>query len=52
MYKITVEQRKEILSYMWTRPYGEVAQLIAMIASLKQEPIIENSKDKKDKKDN
>jgi len=37
---------------MWTRPYGEVAQLIAMIASLKQEPIIENSKDKKDKKDN
>ena len=42
MFKITVEQRKEILSYMWTRPYGEVAQLIAMIASLKQEPIIEN----------
>ena len=51
-YSINEEQRQEVLKYMWTRPYGEVAQLIAMIASLKQEPIIENSKDKKDKKDN
>ena len=35
MFKITVEQRKEMLSYMWNRPYGEVAQIIAMLVSLK-----------------
>ena len=33
--EISEEQRKELLSYMWKRPYGEVAQLIAMLASLK-----------------
>ena len=32
--EISEEQRKELLSYMWRRPYGEVAQLIAMLASL------------------
>jgi len=32
--EITEQQRKELLSYMWRRPYGEVAQLIAMLASL------------------
>ena len=33
--EISEEQRKQLLSYMWKRPYGEVAQLIAMLASLK-----------------
>ena len=32
--EISEEQRKQLLSYMWKRPYGEVAQLIAMLASL------------------
>ena len=39
--EISEEQRKQLLSYMWKRPYGEVAQLIAMLASLK--PIKNNS---------
>jgi|TARA_R110000824_G_scaffold186161_1_gene367416 hypothetical protein len=47
MYKITIAQRKELLSYMWTRPYGEVAQLVAMLASLK----LDNTNEKKDDKD-
>jgi len=33
--EISEEQRKELLSYMWKRPYGEVDQLIAMLATLK-----------------
>jgi hypothetical protein len=37
MFKITLEQRKELLTYLWLRPYGEAAPLVAMIASLKQE---------------
>ena len=32
---------------MWTRPYGEVAQLVAMLASLK----LDNTNEKKDDKD-
>ena len=32
--EISEEQRKQLLSYMWKRPYGEVAQLIAMLVSL------------------
>ena len=32
--ELSEEQRKQLLSYMWGRPYGEVAQLIAMLASL------------------
>ena len=39
--EISEEQRKQLLSYMWKRPYGEVAQLIAMLVSLK--PIKNNS---------
>tara|TARA_B100000900_G_scaffold279297_1_gene238919 strand:+ start:4477 stop:4626 length:150 start_codon:yes stop_codon:yes gene_type:complete len=35
MFTITEEQRKQLLAYMWQRPYGEVAQHIAMLASLK-----------------
>ena len=48
MFKITVEQRKEILSYMWNKPYGEVAQLITMLAGLK----LETNTEVKDKKEN
>ena len=33
--ELTEEQRKQLLAYMWSRPYGEVAQLVAMLASLK-----------------
>ena len=33
--EITEEQRKQMLPYLWGRPYGEVAQIIAMLASLK-----------------
>ena len=32
--EISDEQRKQLLAYMWARPYGEVASLIAMLASL------------------
>ena len=39
--EISEEQRKQLLSYMWKRPYGEVATLIAMLVSLK--PIKNNS---------
>ena len=35
MFELTEEQRKQLLSYMWSRPYGEVAQLVAMLASVK-----------------
>ena len=34
MFEITEDQRKQLLAYMWSRPYGEVAQLVAMLASL------------------
>ena len=34
MFTLTEEQRKQLLKYMWQRPYGEVAQHIAMLASL------------------
>ena len=48
MFSITEEQRKQLLQYMWNRPYGEVAQLITMLASLKgkeQETIQEKKND-------
>ena len=32
--EISEEQRKQLLSYMWKRPYGEVASIIGMLASL------------------
>jgi len=35
MFTITEEQRKQLLQYMWNRPYGEVQNHIAMLASLK-----------------
>jgi hypothetical protein len=44
MFEISEADKKELLRYLFKRPYMEVATLIGMIASLK--PI------KKDKKDN
>ena len=35
MFELTEAQRKQLLLYMWTRPYGEVATLVGMLASLK-----------------
>ena len=32
---ISEEQRKQLLQYLWSRPYGEVAAIIGMLASLK-----------------
>lgn len=34
MYKISEEQRKQLLQYFWAKPYGEVASQVAMLASL------------------
>ena len=34
MYKISEEQRKQLLQYFWAKPYGEVASHIGMLASL------------------
>ena len=45
MFGISEEQKKELLKYLATRPYIEVAALVNMIASLT--PIKkENGKDK------
>ena len=49
MFTLTEEQRKQLLQYMWARPYGEVASHIAMLASLKEKQ--PESKDDKSKKD-
>ena len=35
-FKITEEQLKQQLDYLWKRPYVEVAPLISMLASLKK----------------
>ena len=35
MFELTEEQRKQLLQYLWTRPYGEVTAIISMLASLK-----------------
>ena len=45
MFTITEEQRKELLAYMFRRPYGEVATLIGMLASLKPTEKAEEKKD-------
>jgi|TARA_R100000655_G_C2927702_1_gene183480 hypothetical protein len=46
MLKISKEQREQLLKYLMARPYAEVAQMVAMIASLKT--IEEDDKSKKD----
>ena len=50
MFTLTEEQRKQLLQYMWARPYGEVATHIAMLASLAPSKPTE-SKDDGSKKD-
>ena len=51
MFTLTEEQRKQLLSYMWRRPYGEVATLIAMLVNLKPPKDKEGNKaEKVDKK--
>ena len=47
MFKITNEQREQLLKYLMARPYAEVAQMVAMIASLK--PVEEKKEDKSKK---
>ncbi len=43
---MTKEQREQLLKYLMARPYAEVAQLIAMVASLKLvEPDDKSKKD-------
>ena len=49
MLQITKEQREQLLKYLMARPYAEVAQLVAMVASLK--PNKSEIKDDKSKKD-
>ena len=44
--EITVEQRKQLLTYLSTRPYNEVFLLVAMLVSLKPEPKPGNGKEK------
>jgi len=34
MLQMTKEQREQLLKYLMAKPYAEVAQIIAMIASL------------------
>ena len=51
MFTLTEEQRKQLLPYMWARPYGEVATHIAMLASLTPNKPTETKKDDKSKKD-
>jgi hypothetical protein len=41
--EITVDQRKQLLAYLSTRPYNEVYLLVAMLVSLKPKS---NGKDK------
>jgi|TARA_R110002020_G_scaffold101363_2_gene238880 uncharacterized protein YeaC (DUF1315 family) len=47
MFTLTEEQRKQLLQYLWQRPYGEVTTHITMLASLKRV----EKKDDKPKKD-
>jgi hypothetical protein len=51
MFTLTEEQRKQLLQYMWARPYGEVASHIAMLASLQPVETKSDKKDDKSKKD-
>ena len=49
MFTLTEEQRKQLLQYMWARPYGEDATHIAMLESLKpNKPESKNDGTKKD----
>ena len=47
MFTITIEQRKQLLQYFWTRPYGEVAALVNMLAALQEKNQDKDDKNKK-----
>ena len=47
MFKISEENKKEVLKYLAKRPYIEVAGIVAMIASL--EPVKTKENNGKDK---
>ena len=40
--EITIEQRKQLLAYLSSRPYAEVFQLVAMLIGLKPAPVKTN----------
>ena len=42
--EIKDEQRKELLAYLSKRPYAEVYLLVAMLVSLKPQPVKTNGK--------
>jgi len=42
--EITVDQRKQLLAYLSTRPYNEVYLLVAMLVNLKPKPVKTNGK--------
>ena len=44
--EITNEQRKSLLEYLSRRPYSEVYLLVAMLVSLKPQPVKTNGKEK------
>ena len=44
--EITDEQRKQLLAYLSKRPYSEVYLLVAMLVSLKPQPVKTNGKQK------
>ena len=44
--EITIEQRKQLLAYLSSRPYAEVFTLIAMLVGLKPQPVKTNGKEK------
>jgi len=46
MYQVPEIDRKEILKYLSTKPYIEVAPLIAMLAQWKKKEKDKNGKDK------
>ena len=46
MYQVPEEDRKEILKYLSTKPYIEVAPLIAMLAQWKKKEKDKNGEDK------
>jgi len=46
MYQVPENDRKEILKYLSTKPYIEVAPLIAMLAQWKMKEKEKNGKDK------
>ena len=46
MYLVSEEDRKELLKYLSTNPYIEVAPLIGMLAQWKKKDKEKNGKDK------